>query len=236
MLRFLTLSVVLPLVLGCASEARAHVKDDKDPHRPACTDARCKKIKNFLQQHYCGEPVGNGPDESCDLREQKPPVPSTKVIANFECKWNQADGTSKCEQTRQPSEEVRSTLLREMRLIGLPAQAESEVHYSVMESTSGWWLMMGSYEHVTGENVVICEIIVARKDQQDHILRTVPLRTTDADVPEVTRWLPLDIADVDGDGHMKAVLEGDEYENHWLEVISLDDPFKTIFSGLGYYL
>jgi hypothetical protein len=32
-------------------------------------------------------------------------------------------------------------------------------------------------------------------------------------------------------------LEGDAYENHWLEVVRLrDGTAKTIFSGLGYYL
>jgi len=36
---------------------------------------------------------------------------------------------------------------------------------------------------------------------------------------------------------MEFVLRGDAYENHWLEVVSVQgDSFKTIFSGLGYYL
>jgi hypothetical protein len=42
---------------------------------------------------------------------------------------------------------------------------------------------------------------------------------------------------VDGDGREEIVLAGDEYENHWLEVVSVrDGSCKTIFSGLGYYL
>jgi len=42
---------------------------------------------------------------------------------------------------------------------------------------------------------------------------------------------------VDGDGHMELILEGDAYEDHWFEVVSVKDgSFKTIFSGLGYYL
>jgi hypothetical protein len=47
----------------------------------------------------------------------------------------------------------------------------------------------------------------------------------------------VDIADVDGDGHLEVVLQGNAYENHWLEVVRIQDGFfKTIFSGLGYYL
>lgn len=65
----------------------------------------------------------------------------------------------------------------------------------------------------------------------------MPFQKTDADVPQVTTWFPVDIADVDGDGQAEIVLEGDAYEDHWLEVFDIqDDSFKTIFSGLGYYL
>ncbi|HTC49009.1 MAG TPA: hypothetical protein VK722_16915 [Candidatus Aquilonibacter sp.] len=53
----------------------------------------------------------------------------------------------------------------------------------------------------------------------------------------VTQWAPVDIADVEGDGHEDVILEGDAYENHWLEVVSVHDGvIQTIFSGLGYYL
>jgi hypothetical protein len=57
------------------------------------------------------------------------------------------------------------------------------------------------------------------------------------DVPTVTLWAPVDLADADGDGEEDVVLEGDAYENHWLEVITLHDgSATTVFSGLGYYL
>jgi hypothetical protein len=38
-------------------------------------------------------------------------------------------------------------------------------------------------------------------------------------------------------GQSEFILEGDAYENHWLEVVGMKDGvFKTTFSGLGYYL
>jgi hypothetical protein len=42
---------------------------------------------------------------------------------------------------------------------------------------------------------------------------------------------------VDGDGQLEIILEGDAYENHWLEVDKTQNgSFRTVFSGLGYYL
>jgi len=47
----------------------------------------------------------------------------------------------------------------------------------------------------------------------------------------------VDLVDVDGDGRPELVLEGDAYEDHWLEVVRIEDgSVKTIFSGLGYSL
>lgn len=228
---------VLFAAVSRSSHAAADSAAQKDPHRPSCRSERCEKIKNFLRKHYCGEPIGNGPDDSCDLREVKKPVPSTRVVADYECVWSENTGISTCKQESTPTPDIRNIILGEMRRIGLPVRGEKEVHYTVMDSTSGWSLMLGNYEHVSGSNVTVCQVIAARKDQKLHILRTLPLKTADADVPEVTRWSPLDVADVDGDGRVEAVLQGDEYENHWLEVIALEDgSFKTIFSGLGYFL
>jgi hypothetical protein len=76
-------------------------------------------------------------------------------------------------------------------------------------------------------------------DQGSHtfVLRKVPFQKTDVDKPTVTTWTPIDLADVDGDGHVEVILEGDAYEDHWLEVVSVHDgSIRTIFSGLGYYL
>jgi hypothetical protein len=56
-------------------------------------------------------------------------------------------------------------------------------------------------------------------------------------VPEVTQWSPVDVADVEGNGIEDVILEGDAYENHWLEVVTVHDGnVQTIYSGLGYYL
>jgi hypothetical protein len=69
------------------------------------------------------------------------------------------------------------------------------------------------------------------------VLRKVPFQKTDADVPQVITWSLIDLADVDNDGQMEIVLQGDAYEDHWLEVVKFEpDSLKTIFSGLGYYL
>jgi hypothetical protein len=212
---------------------------EKDPHRPPCTSARCRKIKKFLKDHYCGEsPAGNGPDDGCDIRGPKKPRPGTKVTAAYVCEWNDTAATEKCEQRGQPSAEVRKILLREMRQVGLPTRGDKEVHFTVLESTSGWSLMAANYDHIKGADLILCQVVVVvDQSGQVHALRRIPLRKTNADVPEVTKWSPVDIADVDGDGNVEVVLEGDAYEDHWFEIVRVQDgSFKTIFSGLGYYL
>jgi hypothetical protein len=72
---------------------------------------------------------------------------------------------------------------------------------------------------------------------QAFVLREVPFQGTDADVPLVTTYSVLGLVDVDGDGRPDAILRGDAYENHWLEVHSIQNGSpRMIFSGLGYYL
>jgi hypothetical protein len=193
-----------------------------------------------LKAHYCGEsPFGNGPDDGCDTRRPKEPEAGTKVTADFTCSWDETEKKSKCLQRNQPSPGIRDILVRELRREGLPPRAEKEVYFAVLEATSsGWSLMEANYYHTSGADLTICQVIVAT-DQSGrlHVLRKVPLRKTNADVPDVTTWSPVDIADVDGDGHVEIILEADAYENHWLEVDGIkNDVFKTIFSGLGYYL
>ena len=57
------------------------------------------------------------------------------------------------------------------------------------------------------------------------------------DVPAMTQWSPIDPADVDGDGLTDVILQGDDHEDHWLEVVSVGQrSLRTLFSGLGYYL
>jgi hypothetical protein len=124
-----------------------------------------------------------------------------------------------------------------MRQAGLPVRADKEVFFTVLESKStGWSLMEAYYGQVEGENLTTCQVITASKqDGQVHLLRKVPFQKTDADGKTVTTWTALDIAEVNG--QQEFILEGDAYENHWLEVVGMQDgAFKTIFSGLGYYL
>jgi len=81
--------------------------------------------------------------------------------------------------------------------------------------------------------------VVAIVDQNARatVLRKLPLKKTDVDVPEITDWTLLDLADTRGDGQVDVILVGDAYEDHWLEVVSIrNGSAKTIFSGLGYYL
>jgi hypothetical protein len=224
------------IAIQSATNTTAEATEQPDPHRPPCTSAGCKKIKKFLKDHYCGEsPFGNGPEDGCNYKKA---VRNGNLTADYSCKWNEAKATSECRQERQPSKEAREILIRELLSLGLPPRGEGDVFFSVVESTSGWSLMSANYDHIDGPNLTLCEVVVAADQSgRTYVLRKVKLKKTDADVPNVTTWSPLDIADVNGDGQPEMVLRGDAYEDHWLEVISIeDDSFKTIFSGLGYYL
>jgi hypothetical protein len=232
--------IVLAVLLISLVSAGAQPKQEaeKDPHRPSCTSARCRKIESFLEAHYCGEsPFGNGPDDGCEIKRPKTPRASVKVLANFDCKW--IEGTSRCQQHVPPSAEGRAILLREMRKLGLPAKDDRQVYFTVWQPTSsGWTLAEAYYQHSAGTDLTICQIIATiDQSSQVHLLRKVPFRRTDADKPTISTWSPVDLADLDGDGQVEIILEGDAYEDHWLEVDSLKDGSPhTIFSGLGYYL
>jgi hypothetical protein len=59
--------LVTLLVIG----GQLNGQDEKDPHRPVCTSARCRKIKSFVKAHYCSAPEGNGPADGCEIRRPK---------------------------------------------------------------------------------------------------------------------------------------------------------------------
>jgi hypothetical protein len=126
-----------------------------------------------------------------------------------------------------------------MRKLGLPFSDERQVYFTIWQPVSSdWALAEAYYQHSAGTDLTICQV-VATIDQssQVRVLRKVRFRKTDADKPAVTTWSPVDLADVDGDGHVEIILEGDAYEDHWLEVDCVKDGSPhTIFSGLGYYL
>src|ERR1700740_2394088 len=110
---------------------RVMAQTEKDPHRPACTDAYCRKIKSFVKKHYCGEsPLGNGPDDSCDLRLPKKHGDVIDVKADFECEWNTSKDASECQQHGQPSAVVRSILVSQLRQLGLPATSSGEIYFA----------------------------------------------------------------------------------------------------------
>lgn len=227
--------VLLPYTFAQETE-----KPDQDPHRPACTSSRCRRIKSFLKGHYCGEsPAGNGPDDGCEIR--LPTKPSEGVIkkAEFVCKWSEADSERKCEQRGLPSLEFRNIVIREMHRLGLPANTNKGIQFDELDSNaSGWSVVAGSYHDVKGPDLLLCGVIlVIDQTGNTRVVRKVPFQKTDADVPQVATWSLLDITDVDADGNSEIVLQGDAYEDHWLEVVRVEpDSLKTIFSGLGYYL
>lgn len=223
--------------IATPTDGRAE-EPENDPHRPACTSARCRRIKQFLKGHYCGEsPFGNGPDDGCEIRAPHTPSTGVRVAADFECKW--VEGVRECQQHRQPSPELRNILVGELRRLGLPSTVTKQVYFTVWESSSaGGSLAEAYYDNIEHDNLALCQVIaIIDQSSSVHVLRKVRFQKTDADKPTVTTWSPIDLADVDGEGHLDVILEGDAYEDHWFEVDTVQDgSSKTIFSGLGYYL
>jgi hypothetical protein len=219
-----------------------HLKGQRrnDPHRPACVSSSCQKIESFLKTHFCGaSPFGNGPKNGCDTRYAKPLLTGINVLAAFDCETSVEDGRPKCRQRSEPSPTVRSILLREMRQLGLPARAQKNTYFTVWQPSSAKWLLAAAdYGKATGSNLTLCEVIlVVGPGSHVETLRKVRFQKTNADVPTVTTWFPMGIADVDGDGQLEIIMEGDAYEDHWLEVDKMQaGSFRKIFSGLGYYL
>lgn len=231
-----------------AAAARGSAQDEKDPHRPPCAGAYCKKIKSFLRKHYCGEsPFGNGPGDGCDIRLKpvvgadfsKKPGPGVDVKADYKCEWNTSKEEAECKQDREPSPDVHDIVISQLRKLGLPAKANGKTYFTVWESThEGWTVAEADYSNLVGGDLELCRVIVLiDKNSQVTVVRKVPFQKTDSEVPAVTEWSLLDLADADGDGQVEIILQGDAYENHWLEVVSIRNGSpKTLFSGLGYYL
>lgn len=160
-----------------------------NPNRPAYTDARCRKIESFLRAHYCGQtPYGNGPENGCQLRIPKKPRPGIKVVADFNCDWSEKEKATVCHQSGQPSPEHRRLLVRELRHLGLPENAGGKIYFRVWKSELfGWSLGLADYSHVTGDVLSISEVVVLiSPDLHVTVLRKLPFRKTDADVPDVT--------------------------------------------------
>jgi hypothetical protein len=236
---WLTATTIITVVVIAAAVLRTETagQSEKDPHRPPCMNARCREIKAFLKAHYCGEsPFGNGPDDGCDIKGTK--KPHVDVVADFRCAWNEAKAQSECRQYGQPSPADRNTILGQLHRLGLPIGDDKAVLFVVWKHPSGLSVAKGSYGRIVGTNLRLCEVILVIDQHSGvSVLRKVPFQTTDADVPAVITWSVIDVVDADGDGSPDIVLQGDAYEDHWLEVVSQRGAlWKTIFSGLGYYL
>ncbi|MFZ3342918.1 MAG: hypothetical protein WA213_18695 [Terriglobales bacterium] len=189
-----------------------------------------------MKTHYCGPPQGNGPDDGCEIRLPEN-HPNVHVVADYECKWG--DGKRNCQQHGQPTPELRDLLVKELRHLGLPTKATGQIYFTVWQAkVPGWYLAEAYYDHVAGSNVSLCQVIaIIDKDSHVSLLRKAPFQRTDADKNMVTTWSPLDLADVRGAGEIEVILEGDAYEDHWMEVDTVRNGIhRTVFSGLGYYL
>jgi hypothetical protein len=228
------------VILLCIVAPQLNGQRKNDPHRPACTSASCKKIESFLRSHFCGaSPFGNGPENGCDTRYSKQLLTGVNVLAAFDCETNVTDGRPKCRQRSEPSQAARSILVREMRRLGLPAKAEKDIYFTIWQPPSTkWFLAAADYGEANGGQLALCQVIaVVDPGGRVQTLRKVRFQETDADVPTVTTWFPMGIADVDGDGQLEIIMEGDACEDHWLEVDKMQGgTFRKIFSGLGYYL
>ncbi len=213
---------------------------EKDPHRPPCTSAPCQKAESFVKTHFCGaSPFGSGPKNGCDTRYSKQLVTGVNITAAFDCETDVTNGRPKCRQRSEPSPAIRNLLLGEIRRLGLPAKAEKDIYFTVWQPSSTKWLLAAAdYGQTSGSDLMLCQVIVVvNPGGHVQVLRKVQFQKTSADKPTVTTWFPMGIADVDGDGQLEIIMEGDAYEDHWLEVDKIQGgSFRKIFSGLGYYL
>lgn len=231
-----TNSVVILAVLVLGFCLTLSSEEERDPHRPPCTNSTCKKARNFVKAHYCAKPVGNGPDDSCEIRIPKKPS-NVQVNASFSCDW--PNGVRKCTQYGQPTTELRQALVERLHQLGLPSNAPGQIRFTVWKpSTPHWLLAEAYYDHIVGESVTLCQILaIVNYDSKLSPIKEVPFQKTDANKNTVTTWSFLDLADVDGSGKLSLVLEGDAYEDHWVEVDKIGgESVEVIFSGLGYYL
>jgi hypothetical protein len=228
------------MVLLCILAPQIKGQREKDAHRPPCTSAPCQKAESFVKAHFCGaSPFGSGPKNGCDTRYAKQLVTGINITAAFDCQTDVTDGRPKCRQRSQPSPAVRGLLLQEMRRLGLPAKAEKDIYFTVWQPSSAkWFLAAADYGQASGSDLALCQVIVVVGPSGPvQVLRKVQFQKTNADKPTVTTWFPMGIADVDGDGQLEIILEGDAYEDHWLEVDKMQGgSFRKIFAGLGYYL
>lgn len=238
-LRGIAVSLFIALSVG-SGITTAQAFSERDPHRPICRTEECKKAKRSLKVHYCGKsPYGNGPDDGCDLRSPKPADMSAKKIASYDCQWNQQQQTLTCRQAGAIPASLARFLRNELQQLGLPSMYKNDVLFRVLSGPSGVSVAEAFYSRVHGTDLYISEVVAAFKNPDEpRVIRKLKYQKTDADVPNVTTWRPIDVRDLNEDGREEIVLEADAYEDHWLEAVSVGEDLspRTIFSGLGFYL
>lgn len=105
-------------------------------------------------------------------------------------------------------------------------------HGMMVGSRLGWigrWWRRTTITSMMSDVTLRQVIAIVGHSSQVTVLRTVPLQKTVADKNTVTTWSPFDLADVNGDGQIEVILEGDAYADHWIEVFGIKGGFfKTI--------
>jgi hypothetical protein len=160
-----------------------------------------------------------------------------EILADVEC--DKDVYPPRCRQDGRVPPELRATAIRELRERGLAEALSRGVFFTVWRvPATPWSLVEADYEEISGSIASISEVILLVGPAANvTVVRAVPFQRTNADVPSTTEWEMVDLVDIDGDGQPELVLEGDAYEDHWLEVVRISDgSAKTVFSGLGYWL
>jgi len=78
--------------------------------------------------------------------------------------------------------------------------------YGLGSDRAGWSLARAYYSHRIGSDIELCEVVaVVDQNAPVTVLRKLPLKKTDVDVPGVTEWTPLDLADTRGTGQLDVI-------------------------------
>lgn len=222
----------------CAIGVAACALCSGESHRQPCRTTECKAVRAFVKAHYCGEsPFGNGPDDSCRIQSLQKKSSGVVVEASSVCSSDDSNGAASCKQIGGISPALGARLLERMHHIGMPgAEDKTVVFFAMRSKKTGWSLVQASLEAAKGSNLNVCFVVAAiDPGGRFHPLREVPFQTTGAEVPTVTVWSAIDIADLNG--QQEFILEGDQYEDHWFEAFSVRDGAPELdFAGLGYYL
>ena len=229
---------VLALIFCFSFSIPSFSQNSRDPHRFSCSNTECRVVRNFIKVHFCGaSPFGNGPKDGCDIPVPKANALSATVTADFNCDWEARNSASQCKQSGEVPLEVRSKLLEQMHLAGLPNTVDQQVVFAIRTSkTTGARIVLANYDHATGDDLWLCEILaITAVNQPLSVLKKVVYQKTDFEVPTLTTWFPVDIFNLSG--HEVFLFLGDAYEKHWFEAVEAKNgEYETAFTGLGYYL